>query len=152
MSILIYQVPIMVLGTFFFACGPLPPVEAFSRCLFAGARVRLGRSGRRRGSARALLRALVRGLDVRIYDGYLRNLWAFPTLSSIWRNASRQGECLILIHPGLAVRPRAPRENQPPYRRRRREDLCGRPYGRDRRHVSNTRHIRATYGFRCDDL
>ena len=57
-------------------------MKAFSRVFFAGLRIRLGRSGRCRGSARVVPHALARDLDVGIYDGYLRNMRAFPALSA----------------------------------------------------------------------
>ena len=66
----------------FHFCEPLPPVKAFSRDFFAGARVRLGRSGRRCRSARAASHALARRLDVGIYYLYLRNLRASPVPSA----------------------------------------------------------------------
>ena len=34
------------------------------------------------------------------YDGYLRNLRAVPARSAIWRNASLQESCFIVIPPG----------------------------------------------------
>ena len=111
-------------GHFFYATGFS---RAFPRVFFAGARVCLGRSDRRCGSAGTPPPALARGLDVGIYDGYLRNLRAFPTLSAIWRNASQQEQCLTVITSGGALRPPVTRERRPPCRRRRREDLCERP-------------------------
>ena len=108
--------------TLFFICGPLPPPEAFSRGCFAGARARLGRSGRRCGSARAAPHALARGLDVGIYDGYLSNLRAFlpsQRYEEIFGRDFFGGAFSDVRSPG-SVAPTC-------RRRRRREDLCGRP-------------------------
>ena len=66
--------------TLFTVCGPLPPPKAFSRGFFAGVRACFGHNGQRRGSARAVPHALTRGLNVEIYDGYLRYLRGFPAL------------------------------------------------------------------------
>ena len=66
----------------FFRLRTSPAAGAFSSGFFAGARVRLGRSGRRRGPARAVPHALARGLDVEICDEYLRYLRGFPALSA----------------------------------------------------------------------
>ena len=100
-------------------CGSPPPPEAFSRGFFAGARVRLGRSGRRRGSARAALHALTRGLDVGLYIGYLRNLRALP-LSSFLMHRLATGMVFYRDFVGGVLSDlRSPG--------RRREDLCRRP-------------------------
>ena len=65
-----------------FSLRTSPAVKAYSRGFFAGARPRLGRSGRRRRSARAPPHALARGFDVGIYEKYLSTLRTFPAISA----------------------------------------------------------------------
>ena len=130
-----------------------PQDSVFSGGFFTVARVRLGHSGRRRGSARAR-RALARGLDVGIYDAYIRHLRAFPALSVIRRNASLQGQCLMVIPSGGALRPPVPRERWPPAGAALVRTCAG-----DRTveiyyfevNVSHARHVLANPRFRCDD-